>query len=64
MRHAIALLLAPVLALGACAGADAKRYTVTPETQVLLRGGNRKPAQANYRVTPEDAARAAGGAGN
>ena len=62
-----ALLLVAALALGACAGAEGKRYTVTPETQVVVRGG-RRPAEANYRAPPppsDDAARgdAKGGAG-
>jgi len=52
-----------VLALGACASTSGTKYTVTPETQVVVRGTKKKPAQANFRVTPEESMRTGAGGG-
>ncbi len=48
------IAIAAVFALGACASTSASRYSYTPETQVVVKGGKKKPAQANYRVSPEE----------
>lgn len=58
------LALAAVFALGACAGGSAAKRSYTPKTQVVVKGGNKKPAQANFRVSPEASMRTgSGGAG-
>ncbi len=63
MRLDAAILIGAVLTLGACASTAGKRYSVTPETQVVVRGEKKAPAQANYRVTPEESMRAGAGGG-
>jgi hypothetical protein len=63
MRLDAAILLGATFTLGACASAPASRYSVTPETQVVVRGPKKTPAQANYRVTPEESMRSGAGGG-
>ncbi len=63
MRRNPVILLVAVLALGACASTNGTKYTVAPETKVVVRGGTKKPAQANYRVTPEESMRTGAGGG-
>jgi hypothetical protein len=54
MRLALLVVLT-VFTLGACAGGGAgTRYSHVPKTQVVVKGGKKKPAQANYRVSPEE----------
>jgi uncharacterized protein YcfL len=53
MRTGLLALLF-VFALGACASPSQTKYSVTPKTQVVVKGGKKKPAQANYRVSPEE----------
>ena len=54
MRTGLLAILA-VFALGACASTSGNKYSVTPETQVVVKGGaKKKAAQANYRVSPEE----------
>lgn len=48
------LALVSVFALGACASTSTTKYSVTPQTQVVVKGGKKKAAQANYRVSPEE----------
>lgn len=49
------LAIVTVLALGACASTSGNTYSVTPQTQVVVKGGaKRTAAQANYRVSPEE----------
>ena len=62
-RISLALLAAAALSLGACASAGKGRYSVTPETHVVVRGEKKKPAQANFRVTPEESMRTGAGGG-
>jgi PBP1b-binding outer membrane lipoprotein LpoB len=62
-RRSAALPLAAALFLGGCASQSASRYSVTPETQVVVRGEKKKPAQANFRQTPEEALRTGAGGG-
>lgn len=62
LRTTVIGLLA-VFALGACASATKTKYSVTPETQVVVRGGKKKPAQANFRVSPEESMRTGSGGG-
>lgn len=57
------LAVVAALALGACAGPSASRYSVTPETEVVVRGATKKPAQANFRATPEESLRTGAGGG-
>jgi len=62
-RTSLAIAVVTVLALGACASTSGTKYTVTPETQVVVRGTQKKPAQANFRVTPEESMRTGAGGG-
>ncbi len=63
-RTPLALLAVTALALGACASTSSTtKYSVTPETQVVMRGAKKKPAQANYRQAPEDSMRTGAGGG-
>ncbi len=63
-RTKLALLAATALALGACASTSStSRYSVTPETQVVVRGEKKKAAQANFRVSPEQSMRTGAGGG-
>ncbi len=48
------LALVAVFALGGCASTSTSKYSHTPETQVVVKGGKKKNAQANYRVSPEE----------
>lgn len=59
------LALVAVLSLGACAGTGATQFSHTPKTEVVVKGGHKKkPAQANYRVSPEESrVNGSGGAG-
>jgi hypothetical protein len=64
MARAPALLgLVTVLALGACASAGGTRYSVTPQTEVVVRGAKKQPAQANFQVPPEASMRTGAGGG-
>jgi hypothetical protein len=63
MRLEAAILIGATFTLGACASAPTTRYSVTPETQVVVRGEKKTPAQANYRVTPEESMRTGAGGG-
>ena len=62
-RTAALLGLVTVLSLGGCASSGATKYSVTPQTQVVVRGGKKKPAQANFKVTPEESMRTGAGGG-
>ena len=62
-RTSAAFALAAALSLGGCASQSATRYSVTPETEVVVRGEKKKPAQANFRVTPEESMRTGAGGG-
>ncbi len=63
-RAFAALALVALSSLGACASTGGTKYSVTPQTQVTVRGGaKKKPAQANYRVTPEESMRTGAGGG-
>ncbi len=63
-RTSAALALVAVFSLGGCASTSGTKYTVTPQTQVTVRGGKKKAAsQANYRVTPEESMRTGAGGG-
>ncbi len=62
MRATSALAILVFLSLGGCASTSATKYTVTPQTQVVVRGA-KKPAQANFRVTPEESMRTGAGGG-
>jgi PBP1b-binding outer membrane lipoprotein LpoB len=62
-RTQAALALVTVLSLGGCASTSGTKYSVTPQTQVTVRGANKKPAQANFRVTPEESMRTGAGGG-
>ena len=48
------LAFVTVFALGACASTTGEKYSVTPQTQVVVKGAKKKAAQANYRVSPEE----------
>jgi hypothetical protein len=54
MRRIPVLALAAAFTLGACASTSATQYSHTPKTEVVVKGGRKKPAQANYRVSPEE----------
>ncbi len=62
-RTSATLALVAVFSLGACASTSGTKYSVTPQTQVTVRGGKKKPAQANFRVTPEESMRTGAGGG-
>ena len=62
-RTSAAFALAAALSLGGCASQSATGYSVTPETQVVVRGEKKKPAQANFRQTPEESMHAGAGGG-
>ncbi len=62
-RTSTGLALASVLALGACATPSGTKYSVTPQTQVTVRGAKKKAAQANYQRTPEESMRTGAGGG-
>jgi hypothetical protein len=55
------LALAATLSLGACAAPSAGQRSYTPKTEVVVKGGNRKPPQANYRTSPEESNRTGSG---
>jgi hypothetical protein len=55
------LALAAAFSLGACATPSAGQYSHTPRTEVVVKGGKKKPAQANYRVSPEESMRTGSG---
>lgn len=57
------ILLVAIWALAACASAGGTRYTVTPETEVVVRAAKKAPPQANYRVPPEESLRTGAGGG-
>ena len=62
-RTSLAIAAVTVLSLGACASTSPTKYTVTPQTQVVVRGEKKKPAQANFRVSPEESMRMGAGGG-
>ncbi|HET8540735.1 MAG TPA: hypothetical protein VFL83_12770 [Anaeromyxobacter sp.] len=63
-RMSLALAAFLALSLGGCASTGSKtKYSVTPETQVVVRGVKKKPAQANFRVKPEESMRTGAGGG-
>ncbi len=62
-RTPAALALVAIFGIGACAAPSKTSYSVTPETQVTVRGAKKKPAQANFRVTPEESMRTGAGGG-
>ena len=53
MRTAL-LALVVLFALGACASTSSTKYSVTPQTTVVVKAPKKKAAQANYRVSPEE----------
>ena len=55
--------LVAVFSLGACASTSATKFSHTPQTQVVVKGGKKKPAQANFRVSPEESMRTGAGGG-
>jgi hypothetical protein len=55
--------LVAVFTLGACASTSPGKFSVTPQTQVVVKGAKKKPAQANFRVTPEESMRTGAGGG-
>jgi hypothetical protein len=61
MRRIGLLALAAALALGACAAPKAARRSFTPRTEVVVKGGRKAPAQANYRTSPEESMRTGSG---
>ena len=58
MKTAASLALA---LLGACAAPKAGKHSYTPRTEVVVKGGKKKPAQANYRVSPDKSMRTGSG---
>mgnify|MGYP006268159777 CR=1 FL=1 len=65
MTRAALLAVAAGLALGACATSSPGKYSYTPRTEVTVKGGKKKDAQANYQVSPEAKLGSAGsGAGD
>jgi hypothetical protein len=62
-RTSAALALVAVFSLGGCASTGGTKYTVTPQTQVTVRGGKKKASEANYRTTPEESMRTGAGGG-
>ncbi len=63
-RTKLTLLAVVALALGACASTSStSRYSVVPETEVVVRGEKKKAAQANFRVSPEESMRTGAGGG-
>jgi outer membrane biogenesis lipoprotein LolB len=52
------------LALGACASSSPRHYSVTPRTEVVVKGEKKKDAQANYQVPPEAKQGSAGSTGS
>jgi hypothetical protein len=55
------LLAAAAVALAACASPQAGRRSYTPPTEVVVKGGERRPAQADYRTSPEESMRTGSG---
>ncbi len=62
-RTSAALALVAIFGIGACATPSKTKYSVTPQTQVTVRGAKKKPAQANFRKTPEESMRTGAGGG-
>jgi PBP1b-binding outer membrane lipoprotein LpoB len=62
-RASAALVLVALFSLGGCASTAGTKYSVTPQTQVTVRGAKKKAAQANYRTTPEESMRTGAGGG-
>jgi PBP1b-binding outer membrane lipoprotein LpoB len=62
-RSSAALALVAVFSLGGCASTSGAKYSVTPKTQVTVRGGAKKASQANFRTTPEESMRTGAGGG-
>ena len=50
------VLAAFMIALGACATADPPMRSYTPEVDVIVKAPRIRTAQANYQVSPEQAA--------
>lgn len=48
------LALVATFTLGACAGGSQARYSHTPKVEVTVKGGQKRAAQANYQVSPEE----------
>ena len=55
------LALAAAFSLGACASPTPSRYSHVPRTEVVVKGGKKKPAEANYRVPPQESMRTGSG---
>jgi hypothetical protein len=62
-RASAAGVLVALFSLGACASTSGTKYSVTPQTQVTVRGAKKKAPQANYRTTPEESLRTGAGGG-
>ncbi len=61
MTRIALLALAAAFSLGACATPSAGQRSYTPKTQVVVKGGKKKPPQANYRTSPEESNRTGSG---
>jgi PBP1b-binding outer membrane lipoprotein LpoB len=61
---ATGLLAAFAVTLGACATSTPTKYSYTPKTEVVVKGGKKKDVQANYQVSPEEKQDSAGSAGS
>jgi len=48
------LALLAVFTLGACASGSQARHSYTPKVEVTVKGGQKRNAQANYQVSPEE----------
>jgi hypothetical protein len=62
MSRTTVIGLVAVLALGGCASTSGTRFSHTPPTEVVVLGA-KKPARANFRVSPEESLRTGAGGG-
>ncbi len=64
MERLSAAALAAAVALCACASSKPTQHSYTPKTEVTVKGGEKKAAQANYQRSPEEKQGSAGSAGS
>lgn len=54
MMRTVLVALMTIAFLGACAGPQQTKYSVTPKVKVTVKGAKKKSVQANYKTSPED----------
>jgi len=53
MKQIVVVALLSLFALSACATSTTQK-SVTPQVQVVVKGGKKKATHANYKVSPEE----------